>query len=60
MSDQEKTAGQVLRERFWAIKKSIKPSKELLEIFQKKEKSPTEKENPKKKVARPFTPEAGA
>lgn len=59
MSKQEEKSGvQKLRERHVKIKKSIKPSSELLEIFSKKEKPKTEKED--KKVARPFSPEAGA
>ena len=52
---EEKSGVQKMRERHERIKKSIKPSKELMEIFSKKE-----KDNTDKKVARPFTPEAGA
>jgi hypothetical protein len=44
-----------MRERYERIKKSIRPSKELIEIFSKKE-----KDNTDKKVTRPITPEAGA
>ncbi|HXH74383.1 MAG TPA: hypothetical protein VNJ08_05435 [Bacteriovoracaceae bacterium] len=61
MSKQEEKSGvQKMRERHERIKKSIKPSKELVEIFSKKEKPKTKNENAKNKVARPFTPEAGA
>jgi hypothetical protein len=56
MNKQEEKSGvQKMRERYERIKKSIRPSKELIEIFSKKE-----KDNTDKKVTRPITPEAGA
>jgi hypothetical protein len=58
---EEKTAGQKLRERFWNIKKSIKPSKELTETMEEYARQYDEQlEKDKKKVARPYSPEAGA
>ncbi|MCO5143904.1 MAG: hypothetical protein M9962_12505 [Oligoflexia bacterium] len=45
-----KTAGQKLRELFWEKKNTRKISPELIEIFKKHKKR-------EKKVARPFRPE---
>jgi hypothetical protein len=61
MSQQEeKSCVKKMRERHERIKQSIKPSKELVEIFSKKENLKSDTHNINKKVARPFTPEAGA
>lgn len=58
MSEQEKTAGQKMRDFYLENKKKSKEaSKELAELLKKKEKT---KNYPQEKVARPFTPEAGA
>ena len=57
MGQQEEKSGvQKLRERHERIKKSLKPSNQLIDALIK-----TGKLKPKdKKVARPYTPEAGA
>lgn len=60
MSEQKKkTAVQELRELHHEIKKGLKPSKELIDALLKSGKV-KRKVEPEKKVARPFTPEAGA
>lgn len=57
MSEQEKTAGQKMRDFYLENKeKSKKDSKELAELLKKKDET---KNHPQEKVARPFTPEAG-
>ena len=56
----EKSGVQKLRERFWNIKKGIKPSKELTELMEEYAKKHDEQEKEQKKVARPYSPEAGA
>lgn len=59
-NNENKTAGQLMREEFWAKKKKLKASPELLARFKKKEKTSSKEESPNKKVARPSTPEVGA
>lgn len=60
MSEQEKkTAVQELRELHEEIRKSLKPSNELIEALIKSGKV-KRKDESEEKVARPFTPEAGA
>jgi len=54
-----KTAVQELRELHEEIRKSLKPSNELIEALIKSGKV-KRKDESEKKVARPFTPEAGA
>ncbi len=49
----EKTVGAKLRDRYYSIKSSIKPSEKLKEIFEKN-KQAEQKESLNKKVARPF------
>lgn len=57
MKEEEKTAGQKMRDLYWEHRnKSKKKSKELAELLKKKEKN---KGNIQDKVARPFTPEVG-
>ena len=51
----ENTAVAKLRDRYYAIKKSIKPSEKLKEMFEK-DKQSEQKENSDKKVARPHRP----
>ena len=59
MSKQKEESGvQKLRERHERIKKSIKPSKELLEIFSKEDRSNV-KGTEQRKVAKTYTPEVG-
>lgn len=60
MSDnEEKSAGQLMREEFWEKKKKLKASPELLTRFKKKGKPSSKVEAPDKKVARPSSPEVG-
>ena len=55
-----KTAGQLLREDFWEKKKNRKLSPEIKEILEKnKEETLKKKDESNKKVARPYSPEAG-
>lgn len=54
---EEKSGVQKLRERYYSIKNNLKPSKELIDALIKSGKLKQPKE---KKVARPYTPEAGA
>jgi hypothetical protein len=58
MSQQEEKSGvQKLRERYYSIKNNLKQSKELIDALIKSGKLKQPKD---KKVARPYTPEAGA
>lgn len=58
MGQQEDKSGvQKLRERYYSIKNNLKPSKELINALIKSGKLKQPKD---KKVARPYTPEAGA
>jgi hypothetical protein len=60
MSEQKKkSAAQEMRELHEEIKKSLKPSKELINALIKSGKM-KKKDETDKKVARPYTPEAGA
>lgn len=56
---EEKSAVQKMKELHEEIKKSLKPSKELIDALIKTGKIKP-KEDKDKKVARPCTPEAGA
>lgn len=59
MSNQEEKSGvQKMRELHEAIRKSLKPSKELIDALIKSGKI-KRKDEQDKKVAKPFTPEAG-
>jgi hypothetical protein len=62
MGQQEEKSGvQKLRDLHYEIKKSLKPSKELIDALIRSGKLKPKKENDKdNKVARPYTPEAGA
>ena len=54
----EKTAVQKMRERYYEIKKNIKPPKELYDILKKKDQTPSKEERESdKKIAK--NPEAG-
>jgi hypothetical protein len=58
MGQQEEKSGvQKLRERYNSIKNNPKPSKELIDALIKSGKLKQPKD---KKVAKPYTPEAGA
>lgn len=58
--NENKTAGQLMRERFYEKKKNRKLSPEIKEILEKhKEEVFKKKEESNKKVARPHSPEAG-
>jgi hypothetical protein len=60
MSEQKKkTAAQEMRELHDEIKKSLKPSKELINALIRSRKM-KQKDETDKEVARPYTPEAGA
>ncbi len=59
-NNENKTAGQLMRERFYEKKKNRKFSPEIKEILEKhKEEVLKKKEESNKKVARPHRPEAG-
>lgn len=59
-NNENKTAGQLMRERFYEKKKNRKLSPEIKEILEKhKEEVLKKKEESNKKVARPHNPEAG-
>lgn len=59
-NNENKTAGQLMRERFYEKKKNRKLSPEIKEILEKhKEEVLKKKEESNKKVARPQSPEAG-
>jgi membrane protein insertase Oxa1/YidC/SpoIIIJ len=59
-NNENKTAGQLMRERFYEKKKNRKLSPEIKEILEKhKEEVLKKKEESNKKVARPHSPEAG-
>lgn len=60
MSKEEKSGVQKLRELHQDIKKSIKPSQDLIDSLIQSGKIRKEKEESDKKVARPRRPEAGA
>jgi hypothetical protein len=58
MGQQEEKSGvQKLRERYYSIKNNLKPSKDLIDALIKSGKL---KQPKGKKVASPYTPEAGA
>ena len=57
--EKSKTAVQEMRELHEEIKKSLKPSKDLINALIKSGKLKN-KDETDKKVARPYTPEAGA
>ena len=54
-NEKGKTAVSKLRDRFNAIKNSIKPSDKLKDVL-KKDKQPEQKDESDKKVARPYNP----
>lgn len=59
-NNENKTAGQLMRERFYEKKKNRKLSPEIKEILEKhKEEILKKKEESNKRVARPHSPEAG-
>ena len=59
-NNENKTAGQKMRERFFEKKKNRKFSPEIKEILEKhKEETLKKKEESNKKVARPHSPEVG-
>lgn len=59
-NNENKTAGQLMRERFYEKKKNRKLSPEIKEILEKhKEEVLKKKEESNKKVARSHSPEAG-
>jgi hypothetical protein len=51
--NKEKTAVAKLRERYYEIKRSIKPSEKLKDALKKERQPAEEKEDSNKKVARP-------
>ena len=53
---EEKTGVQKLRERFYRIKESIKPSEEMKEMFKKDKERSERKNEPEKKIAKPDRP----
>jgi hypothetical protein len=58
---QEKTAVQKMRDLYFGIKNNRTPSKKLTDLMKDhKKKTSSEEADKNKKVARPFTPEAGA